>query len=54
MLSNTQPGGAELRSPTYPVLKKIPTENDAFNLSGENAEEAIKNSIERVTAGDQA
>jgi hypothetical protein len=39
--------GAVLRSLTYPVLKKIPTESNVFYLSGENAEEAIKNSIEK-------
>ena len=39
--------GAVLRSLTYPVLKKIPTESNVFYLSGENAEGAIKNSIEK-------
>ncbi|HDG7718709.1 hypothetical protein HAP90_17565 [Klebsiella quasipneumoniae subsp. similipneumoniae] len=36
-----------MRSLTYPVLKKIPTESNVFYLSGENAEGAIKNSIEK-------
>ncbi|MFI4036377.1 hypothetical protein [Klebsiella quasipneumoniae] len=36
-----------MRSLTYPLLKKIPTESNVFYLSGENAEEAIKNSIEK-------
>ena len=39
--------GAVLRSLTYPLLKKIPTESNVFSLSGENAEGAIKNSIEK-------
>ena len=39
--------GAVLRSLTYPVLKKIPTESNVFYLSGENAGGAIKNSIEK-------
>jgi hypothetical protein len=39
--------GVVLRSLTYTVLKKIPTESNVFYLSGENAEGANKNSIEK-------